>query len=153
MTQIDDRVCFTVGVFQDIEWAERGLDALKRSGFDNNSLSVVSKESAEAKSLFARVLGEEPGAVEVNGMGLMLAQGSLVKTLQGVDDGLGKRGIAATIRRAGFQAHDGVIYETLTARGGVLVCVESESLAADALAVLHSYGGGNAAIGAWRGRV
>jgi hypothetical protein len=35
----------------------------------------------------------------------------------------------------------------------VLVSIRSESRAADALAVLHSYGGGNAAIGAWTGRV
>ena len=38
-------------------------------------------------------------------------------------------------------------------RGGVLVAIHSEPRAADALAVLHSYGGGNAAIGAWSGRV
>ena len=37
--------------------------------------------------------------------------------------------------------------------GGVLVAIHSEPRAADALAVLHSYGGGNAAIGAWTGRV
>ena len=57
------------------------------------------------------------------------------------------------MRRVGFQAHDGRIFETLTARGGVLVAIHSEPRAADALALLHSYGGGNAAIGAWTGRV
>ena len=45
---------------------------------------------------------------------------------------LGRAGIAATHRwRAGFQAHDGYIFETLTARGGVLVGVHKR--AADAL--------------------
>ena len=153
MTESDDQVCFTVGVFQDVEWAERGLDALKRSGFDNSVLSVVCKESPDVKSLLVRVLGDDLAGVEVNGIGPTLAQGSLVQALQGADEGLKKAGIAATISRAGFQAHDGVIFETLTARGGILVAIESESLAADALTVLHSYGGGNAAIGAWRGRV
>jgi hypothetical protein len=57
------------------------------------------------------------------------------------------------MRRVGFQAHDGRIYEALTARGGVLVAIHSEPRAADALTVLLSYGGGNAAIGAWTGRV
>ena len=38
-------------------------------------------------------------------------------------------------------------------RGGVLVGVSGEARAADALATLHAYGGGNAAIGAWTGRV
>jgi hypothetical protein len=49
--------------------------------------------------------------------------------------------------------HDGQIFETLVERGGVLVAVLSEPRAADALARLHAYGGGNAAIGAWVGRV
>ena len=62
-------------------------------------------------------------------------------------------GVATTMRRAGFLVHDGFIYETLTARGGVLVGVHSEPRAADALAVMFAYGGGNAAIGAWAGRV
>jgi hypothetical protein len=57
------------------------------------------------------------------------------------------------MRRVGFQTHDGQIYETLAGRGGVLVSVKSEPRAADALAIFHSYGGGNAAIGAWTGRV
>jgi hypothetical protein len=57
------------------------------------------------------------------------------------------------MQRVGFQSHDARIYESLTARGGVLVAICSESRASDALAVLLSYGGGNAAIGAWTGRV
>jgi hypothetical protein len=83
----------------------------------------------------------------------VIARGPLVGALQGVDQGLARAGIAATMRRVGFQAHDGRIFETLIARGGVLVAIHSEPRAADALAVLHSYGGGNAAIGAWTGRV
>jgi hypothetical protein len=35
----------------------------------------------------------------------------------------------------------------------VLVAVHNEPRAADALARLHAYGAGNAAIGAWTGRV
>jgi len=57
------------------------------------------------------------------------------------------------MRRAGFQAHDGAIFERLVARGGILVGVDSEARAADALATLHAYGAGNAAIGAWAGRL
>ena len=57
------------------------------------------------------------------------------------------------MRRVGFQAHDARIFDALTARGGVLVAIQGDPRAADALAILHSYGGGNAAIGAWAGRV
>lgn len=153
MTETEDRSLFTVGVFQDIAWAERGLEALKQRGFDPLALSIVAKHSPDVSALVERVLGGETTPIEIRGLGPSVATGSLIGALQGGDDALGRTGIAASIRRAGFQAHDGVIFETLTARGGVLVGVESEPLAADALTVLHSYGGGNAAIGAWTGRV
>ena len=148
-----DRSCFTVGVFQDVAWAERGIDALKRHGFTAEALSVIARQSEDTAGLVQRALGGDAPALEVSGLGATIATGSLVGALQGDDEGLGKSGIAATVARAGFQAHDGFIFETLTARGGVLVGVESEPLAADALTVLHAYGGGNAAIGAWTGRV
>ena len=153
MTQGEDRICYTVAVFQDVAWAERGLDALTRRGFTATSLSVVAKHSSDVAALVERVLGVETAPREIRGLGAAVASGSLVGALQGGDEGLSRTGIAASIRRAGFQVHDGFIFETLTARGGVLVGIESEPLAADALTVLHAYGGGNAAIGAWTGRV
>jgi hypothetical protein len=85
--------------------------------------------------------------------GTVLARGPLVGALQGVSGDLPRLGLSGTMRRVGFQAHDSRIYEALTSRGGVLVAIHSEPLAADVLAILLSYGGGNAAIGAWTGRV
>jgi hypothetical protein len=99
-----------------------------------------------------RTLGA-PGAIDIRDLGAVVARGPLVAALQGSDEGLSKTGIAGTMRRVGFQAHDGRIFDVLTGRGGVMVAIHSEPRAADALAVLHSYGGGNAAIGAWTGRV
>ena len=153
MAQSEENSLFTIGVFQDTAWAERGLDALKRHGFGPEALSVIARHSDDVAALVERALGGAPTSVEVGGLGAAIAQGSLVGALQGDDEALGKTGIAATVSRAGFQSHDGYIFATLTARGGVLVAVESEPLAADALTVLHAYGGGNAAIGAWTGRV
>jgi hypothetical protein len=66
---------------------------------------------------------------------------------------LARIGLSGAMRRVGYQAHDGRIFEALAARGGVLVAIRSAPRAADALAILPSYGGGNAAIGAWTGRV
>ena len=37
---------FTVGVFQDVAWAEKGLDALKQAGFPPESLTILAKETA-----------------------------------------------------------------------------------------------------------
>ena len=143
---------FTVGVFQDIAWAERGVEALKKQGLVPESLSILGKSSPELSAFIERELGA-PQSLEVKDLGAMVARGPLVAALQGADQGLGQLGISGTMRRVGFQAHDGRIFDTLTARGGVMVAIHSEPRAADALAVLHSYGGGNAAIGAWSGRV
>jgi hypothetical protein len=143
---------FTVGVFQDIAWAERGVEALRRQGIGVEALSILGKASTELSSFIERTLGAAQ-TVEIHDLGPAMARGPLVAALQGADQGLTKTGIAGTMRRVGFQPHDGRIFHVLTGRGGVLVAIHSEPRAADALAVLHSYGGGNAAIGAWTGRV
>lgn len=144
---------FTVGVFQDVAWAEKGIEALKRQGFPPESLTIMGKDGPELAALIERAIDAPAEKLEICGVGPVLAHGPLVAALQGKDADLPRLGIAATMRRVGFQAHDGRIFETLAARGGVLVAIRSEPRAADALATLHSYGGGNAAIGAWTGRV
>jgi hypothetical protein len=144
---------FTIGVFQDAAWAEKGLQALRAQGFPLEALTVIVKDTPDAGAFLDRTFGTKVGTMEIKAIGTVRAHGPLISALQGGVEELTKRGIAATARRVGFQTHDGRIFETLTARGGVLVAVAGEARAADALAVLHSYGGGNAAIGAWGGRV
>lgn len=144
---------FTIGVFQDVAWAEKGLQALKVQGFTPEIISIIAKDSPETAALIERTLGAAAPTLDIRGIGAARARGPLVEALQGTGGELTKLGVAATARRVGFQSHDGRIFETLTSRGGVLVAVTSDARAADALAVLHSYGGGNASIGAWTGRV
>jgi hypothetical protein len=144
---------FTVGVFQDVTWAERGLQALKLKGFPAEAITVLAKETPEVSALIERTLGGAPQRLELHGLGPVLARGALLEALGGSSGELKRLGLAGTMRRVGFQQHDGRIFETLTGRGGILVAIRSEPLAAEALATLHSYGGGNAAIGAWTGRV
>ena len=143
---------FTVGVFQDVAWATKGLQALSAAGFVADSLTILAKATPEAAALIEKFLGAPAERFEVAALGAIVARGPLVAAL-GEPRDLAKLGIAGTMRRAGFQAHDCRIFETLTGRGGILVAIHSEPRAADALALLHSYGGGNAAIGAWTGRV
>lgn len=143
---------FTVGVFQDLAWAERGVAALLKQGLAPESLSILGKASPELAAFIERTIGA-PQTLEAHDLGSAVGRGPLLAALQGADQGLAKTGIAGTMRRVGFQAHDGRIFHVLTGRGGVMVAIHSEPRAADALAVLHSYGGGNAAIGAWTGRV
>jgi hypothetical protein len=144
---------FTVGVFQDVAWARKGIDALKNAGLPPDSLSVMAKESPDVANLIEQALGAAAGRLETAATGPLLVRGPLVTALQGPSGDFARLGIAGTMRRVGFQSHDGRIFEVLTARGGILVAIHSEPRAADALAILHSYGGGNAAIGAWTGRV
>jgi hypothetical protein len=144
---------FTIGVFKDVASAERGIDALKRQGFPAEALTVLAKESPEAAGLLQKVFGKTPDKVDLQGMGSAVAMGNLLAALDASSGELAKSGLASTLKRVGFQPHDGRIFETLTVRGGVLVAVKSEPRAADALSTLHCYGGGNAAIGAWTGRL
>ena len=144
---------FTVGVFQDVAWARKGIEALKRAGLAAESLTIIAKESPDVAQLIEEALGAAGERLETAATGAVLARGPLVAALQGPARDLPKLGLSGTMRRVGFQSHDGRIFEVLTARGGVLVAIHSEPRAADALAILHSYGGGNAAIGAWTGRV
>jgi hypothetical protein len=144
---------FTVGVFQDVAWAQKGIAALKQAGIAVESITILAKEGPEAAALVEQSLGAPGEPLEVKGVGPIVARGPLVAALQGPARDLSQLGLSGTMRRVGFQSHDGRIFEALTARGGVLVAIHSEPRAADALAILHSYGGGNAAIGAWTGRV
>jgi hypothetical protein len=144
---------FTVGVFQDVAWATKGLKALQNAGFPPESLTVLAKATPEAGALIETILGGPAERFEIAGVGAVVARGPLVEALQGGARDLAKLGLAGTMRRVGFQAHDSRIFEALTGRGGILVSIRSEPRAADAIALLHSYGGGNAAIGAWTGRV
>jgi len=144
---------FTVAVFQDAQWAAKGLSALRDAGFTPNMFSIVAKESPDAAALIEKTFGATGEKVEIANLGTAIAHGPVVGALQGSGRDLGKVGIAGSMRRVGCQPHDGRIFETLTGRGGVLVAIQTEPRAADALAILFSYGGGNAAIGAWTGRV
>lgn len=143
----------TAGVFQDLAWARRGVLALIADGFAPASVTLLARDSADTAQLITETLGSPPERLELKALGPIVAFGPLLATLQGPDDALIGTGLAASMRRAGFQSHDGQIFETLVGRGGILAAVHHDARAADALARLHAYGGGNAAIGAWMGRV
>ncbi len=145
-----ERLLFTVGVFKDLTAAESGIEALKQQGFSPAEMSVLAKETPETVAFVTRVLDAAPAKLQVPNLGAAVGGGALLDALGG---DLGKLGIAGAMRRVGFQAHDGLIYEKLTERGGICVAIGGAPRVADALQVMYSYGGGNAAIGAWGDRV
>ena len=58
---------FTVAVFQDVAWAQKGLDALKQAGFPSESLTILAKESPEVGKLIEKTLGPTASVVAVTG--------------------------------------------------------------------------------------
>ncbi len=144
---------FTVAVFKDLAWAGKGVDALRQRGFVAEAFSLLARPAEGVGDWAAATLGRVVESRTLPRLGDVLAGGPLIEALDGEARHLDRAGLSGAIGRAGFQAHDGQIFETLVERGGVLVAIRSEPRAADALAVFHSYGGANAAIGAWVGRV
>src|SRR5262249_19634548 len=67
---------FTIGVFQDVAWATKALDALKQAGFAAESLSILAKDGDAAK-LIEKVLGNSGSRVESAGVGTIVGRGPL----------------------------------------------------------------------------
>jgi hypothetical protein len=153
MAEAVDASRFTVAVFQDAAWASRGVEALKHKAFPPEALSMLAVDGPDAAAFLQQSFGGAPGRLALPRVGTVVASGALVSALGGSAGDLTRVGLAASMKRIGFQEHDGQIFEALVGKGGILVAIEGEPRAAGALAVLLSYGGANAAIGAWTGRV
>src|SRR3990172_7064032 len=98
---------FTVGVFQDVAWAQKGVDALKQAGFPPKSLTILAKESAEVAGLIERTLGAAGDRLELAAVGAVLARGSLIEALQGARRDLLKLGLAGGVGGGGGQPPGG----------------------------------------------
>ena len=79
-----DTARFTVGVFQDVAWAEKGLDALKRAGLPAESLSILAKESPDVAALMQKTLGAGGRAPRHHATSAPCSRaGPIVEALQG----------------------------------------------------------------------
>ena len=67
------RQCFTIGVFQDVEWAQRGLEALGKEGFAAESLSLITRQTPEAADLLKRTFGVDGDTMDVARVGSVVA--------------------------------------------------------------------------------
>ena len=70
---------FTVGVFQDIAWAEKGVDALRKQGLLVESLSILGKASPEMAAFIERTLGT-PQSVDVHDLGPLMVRAACART-------------------------------------------------------------------------
>src|SRR5712671_123325 len=90
---------FTVGVFQDVPWAQKGIEALRRAGLAAESLSIIAKESPEVALFIEQALGTPAERLETIATGPLLAKGPILAPLQGVAHDLAKLGLSGTMRR------------------------------------------------------
>ena len=97
MADGQDRVSFTVGVFQDAEWAKRGIEALKSDGFAIEELSFLAKETPETAALAEKIFGFPGDSVEVRGLGAAVVCGQLVGTPGSRARAAGEVGIHAAL--------------------------------------------------------
>ena len=66
---------FTVGVFQDVAWAQKGVDALKQAGFPLETLTILAKDGPEAAAFIEQALGGAAQRVELAGIGAAVGRG------------------------------------------------------------------------------
>src|SRR5216683_564797 len=93
-----ERGLFTVGVFQDVAWARKGIEALKLAGFPSNSFSIIAKDSPDRAALVEQTCGSAADRLEVAIVGQVLARGPLVDALEGLGRDLAKLGLARSMR-------------------------------------------------------
>src|SRR5919112_3782985 len=97
---------YTIGVFQDVEWARRGVDALLRDGFPPESITILAKDTAKADGLISAALAGSPDRLDLVRLGTAVGRGPLIEVLQGDDQGLTRFGVGSTVGRVGFQRHE-----------------------------------------------
>ena len=71
---------FTVAVFQDIAWAEKGVEALRKRGLAVEALSILGKASPEMSAFIEGTLGM-PQTLDIHDLGPAMARGPLVAAL------------------------------------------------------------------------
>ena len=122
---------FTVGVFQDLAWAERGVDALLKQGLGRES-SIDSRQGVTRPRGVHRAFEGRRRRWSVHDLGPVARTWAARRGAAGSRSGPRESRDRGTMRRVGFQAHDGRIFHVLTGRGGVMVAIHSEPRAADA---------------------
>src|SRR5436309_6841489 len=95
---------FTLGVFQDLAWAAKGLDALTRAGFRAESLTILAKDSPEASAFIEKALGSPGERLDVAGLGPTSFPGPRWAPPQAPAAVLRNPGLAGRSDPAGFQA-------------------------------------------------
>ena len=69
---------FTIGVFQDVAWADRGLAALVADGFDPASISVLARATSGAEAPIQQHLGATVERLELPRLGAAVGCGPLL---------------------------------------------------------------------------
>jgi hypothetical protein len=139
-----------VGVFDGPNRAEQALNDLKEAGFSPNQVSVVAKDTSEARTMVegSDMAGAETtgagtgallgglgggivgwlvgiGALALPGIGPIVAAGALATTLGGAAVGAVAGGLIGALVGAGVPEEDAKGYETHVREGRILLTVNA----------------------------
>ena len=70
-----EQTLFTVGVFKDMAWAERGIEALRQQGFQPSVTTVMVKDGPEAASFVQKATGADAERLDLPKLGALLGAG------------------------------------------------------------------------------
>ena len=106
---------FTVGVFQDVAWAAKGIDALEAGGLAARVADDSREGERRTRPRCSRSRSARPASrLDIAGVGpVVAARAAWSRRCRASARDLAKLGLAGTMRRVGFQAHDGRIFEAL----------------------------------------
>lgn len=151
------------GMFRQHSEAEGAIAALRKSGFDDERISVAMRDRQESRNLqddtgteaaegaaTGAVAGGTVGgalgllaglgAIAIPGIGPIVAAGWLGSTLVGAGAGAAAGGIIGGLAGMGVPDEDARRFDTSFREGGILVAVDAGSRTDEAAAILRSRG-------------
>ena len=148
-----------IGVFHDREQADRAVAELRRSGFSNDQIGVMARDTAAAEAGEAGSKWEEgavTGAVAGAGVGGLVglgilagvipaigpvvAGGTLAVILANAAGGAAIAGVLGALIGMGIPEEEAGYYEDQFQAGRTIVTVKPEGRALDAMAILNRFG-------------
>ena len=83
---------FTVAVFQDVAWAQKGLNALKQIGLPAESLTILAKAESCRRALIQQTLGFAGEPIELASVGAVLGARTADRAVAGKRERSGEAG-------------------------------------------------------------
>jgi hypothetical protein len=145
---VNEQTTALIATFSDRHQAELYVDALRRAGFKDEEIGVLTphteethvEESAVAGAITGGIIGAAAGVVAtglIPGIGPVLATGLLAGILGGAAAGATAGGVLGALISLGIPESDARRYEEEFLAGRTLVAVQAVGRGGEALAILR----------------